>query len=116
MNARILAIFLSLLFLGFIIELVRRERLTFKYAAGWLLVTLAGLVCAVFDQMLYRVAMSLGFQLTSNFVFFVVICGLVFLNVILTIFLCQQNSRADRMAQKIGLLEKELSDFKAADH
>jgi hypothetical protein len=36
----------------------------------------------------------------------------VFLSLLLTVFLCQQNSRNDVMAQKIALLEFELNELK----
>jgi len=108
MNARILSIILAGVFLFLIIDLVRREKLTFKYASGWILVTVGGLLTAIFDQVLYQIAARLGFQLTSNFIFFIVLCGLIFLSLVLTIFLCQQNLRNDRMAQKIGILEEEI--------
>ena len=112
MNARLLSIILAIGFLFFIIELVRREKLTFKYAAGWIVAALGGIAAAVFDQFLYGISTQLGFHLTSNFIFFITLCGLIFLSLLLTIFLCQQNSRNDRMAQKIGLLENEIEKLK----
>ena len=112
MNARILAIILSVLVLLFVIELVRRERLTFKYAMGWLLILSLALLSAVFDHHLYRLSAWFGFHLTSNFVFFVILGGFVFLSLMLTIFLCQQNSRNDAIAQKLGILEEELQQLK----
>jgi hypothetical protein len=36
----------------------------------------------------------------------------VFLSLVLTVFLCQQNSRNDIMAQKIALLEFEIKQLK----
>ena len=112
MNARILSIILSVLIILFVIELVRRERLTFKYAMGWLLVLSLAVFGAVFDNQLYRLAAWFGFKLTSNFVFFVILGGFVFLSLELTIFLCQQNNRNDTIAQKLGMLEQELDDLK----
>jgi len=112
MNARILSIILAFSFLVFIIELVRREKLTFKYAAGWIAVSMCGISAAIFDKFLYKIAIWLGFQLTSNFIFYIVLCGLVFMNLLLTIFLCHQNSRNDRMAQKIGLWENEINEIR----
>ena len=37
----------------------------------------------------------------------------VFLSLLLTVFLCQQNRRNDRMAQKIGILELEIKEMKS---
>ncbi|MCB9772017.1 MAG: DUF2304 domain-containing protein [Candidatus Omnitrophica bacterium] len=108
MNVRFLSILLAVVFFFIVIDLIRREKLTFKYAAGWLSVTFLGIILAVFDKFLSGFATKLGFELTSNFIFFTVSCGLIFLSLVLTIFLCQQNNRNDRMAQKIGLLENEI--------
>ena len=48
MNARILSIILSVLILLFVVELVRREKLTFKYAMGWLIVLLLAIFLGIF--------------------------------------------------------------------
>ena len=112
MNARILSMFLSALLFVVVLEFVRREKLTFKYAAGWLLAAAAGFLIAVFDQWVYRLAEALGFRLTSNFIFYVALCTFVFLSFVLTIFLCQQNERNDKMAQKLGILEAEFEELK----
>lgn len=112
MNTKILAAGVCLFIILFVIELVRREKLTFKYAAGWILAGAGGVVVSLCDRFLTEVAHILGFQLPSNFVFFAVLCGFVFLSLLLTIFLCQQNQRNDRIAQKLGLLEHELEQLK----
>jgi hypothetical protein len=103
---------LSIGVLLFVIELIRREKLTFKYAMGWLFILVLALLSAIFDEQLYRLSAWFGFKLTSNFVFFVILGGFVFLSLILTIFLCQQNSRNDAIAQKLGILEQELEELK----
>ena len=108
MSVKTLSSLLAFVLLVLIVELVRRERLTFKYAAGWLLVSLAGLLLSFFDGILVAVSRFLGFELLSNFIFFAMIGVFVFLSLLLTIMLCQQNSRNDRMAQKIGMLENRL--------
>jgi len=113
MSTQTLSVVLSLLMGMFVIELVRREKLTFKYAAGWLLLSGAGVVLAIFHEWLDNLSAFLGFALTSNFIFFTMLCGFVFLSLSLTIFLCQQNSRNDRIAQKLGLLEEELALLKS---
>ncbi len=112
METKIFAIFLCLLILFLVIELVRREKLTFKYAVGWIMVSLVAVFMAIFDSVLYKMAKWLGFQVASNFLFFVVLCSFVFLSLLLTLFLCQQNSHNDTTAQKIGMLEFELKQLK----
>jgi hypothetical protein len=92
---------------------VRRRKLTFKYAVGWLFVSGGAIFFAVFYRLLFACAAWLGFELPSNFIFFFTLfCVFVFLSLLLTVFLCQQNNRNDVMAQKIALLEFELNELK----
>jgi hypothetical protein len=112
MNIQLLAVTISLLMFCFVLELVRRHKLTFKYAMGWLAVSAAAVFFAVFKQVLFATAAWLGFELPSNFIFFALLCGFVFLSLLLTVFLCQQNERNDTMAQKIAILESEINKLK----
>lgn len=108
MEIKWLAILISGGILWTVIELVRREKLTFKYAFSWLVISAAALFFAVFDSLLFRIADALGFELPSNFIFFSLLVFFVFLSLFLTIFLCEQNNRNDTIAQKIGILELEI--------
>ncbi len=108
MSIQWVAIILSFIVFLFVVELVRRERLTFKYAFAWLFLAAVGVVASVFKEPLFVLSRWCGFQLPSNFIFFVLLCAFVFLSLLLTVFLCQQNKRNDRMAQMIGLLELEI--------
>ena len=108
MGIKWLGIVVSCCVFWLVIELVRKEKLTFKYALGWLVVSSLGLFFAVFDKLLFRIAYGLGFELPSNFIFFFLLSFFVFLSLFLTIFLCEQNNRNDTIAQKIGILEFEI--------
>ncbi len=112
MNIHLLAIILSLLMFFLVVDLVRRHKLTFKYALAWLAVAGLGVFFAVFYKFLFKIASILGFELPSNFIFFTLFCVFVFLSLVMTVFLCQQNSRNDTMAQKIALLEFEIKQLK----
>ena len=112
MGIKFLAMIVSAAVFSTVIELVRREKLTFKYAFGWMVISGVGLFFAVFDQLLFKIAYALGFQLPSNFIFFMLLVFFVFLSLLLTIFLCEQDGRNKVMAQKIGILEMELKELK----
>ena len=107
-----LTIFLAVLVLLFVLELVREEKLTFKYALGWIFVAVVGILMTVFDQVVIDITHWLGFELASNFIFFTLLTIFIFLALLMTIFLCQQNSRNDAMAQKIAMLEFEIDQLK----
>ena len=113
---RVLAFVLSFILFMVVIELVRREKLTFKYAVGWLAASLAGMCSVIFDDVLYGISKWLGFQVASNFIFFGLISIFIFLGLVMTIFLCQQDNRNHTMAQKIALLELELKRLRERLH
>lgn len=112
MIIKIFAISVSSVILILVIELVRREKLTFKYALGWMVISLIAIFFEIFDHLLFEISQLLGFTLPSNFIFFVLLTFFIFLSLFLTVFLCQQNSRNDIMAQKIGMLELRLKQLK----
>lgn len=112
MNTKMLAFGFLIWLLVFVIDLVRRERLTFKYAAGWILLAIGGMALVSFDHLIALLSRALGFALPSNFIFFCAVVGGVLMSLFLTLFLCQQNNHNDRMAQKIGLLENEINELK----
>ncbi|MBP6342647.1 MAG: DUF2304 domain-containing protein [Candidatus Omnitrophica bacterium] len=112
MGIKWIAFILSLSIFLFIIELVRREKLTFKYAVGWMAAAALAVFFSVFNQLLFAIARFCGFELPSNFIFFALLCTFVVLGLLLTVFLCQQNNRNDKMAKKIGILELELRELR----
>lgn len=109
---KIIAIIFCVLVLVTVIELIREERLTFKYAFGWMGGAVLGLLFSFFDGLLFKLANIFGFELPSNFVFFAILCVLVLISLVMTIFLCQQNNRNDTMAQRLSMLEFELDQLK----
>ncbi len=112
MSIKLLGITLAVIILSIVVELTRREKLTFKYAAIWLMVSSTAVFFAVFDELLFKIAYAFGFQLPSNFIFFVLMTAFVFITLLMTIFLCQQNRRNDKMAQRLAMLEFEVEELK----
>ena len=112
MNVKAFAVLVCLFFLIFVIDLVRREKLTFKYAVGWIFLAFLGVLFSAFHDVIFNIAFWLGFELPRNFIFFSLLCFFVLLSLLLTTFLCQQDSRNDIMAQKISILELEVQQLK----
>jgi len=108
---KIFAAGVLMIFLLLIVEMCRRQKLTFKYALGWLVFAIVGLAAVIFDTYVAMLSAWCGFIVTSNFIFFCLMIFFIILSLFLTTFLCQQNKRNDAMAQKIGILELELQDL-----
>ncbi len=109
MQAKTFAIIASASILITVIDLIRREKMTFKYSVLWLTASAASLFFACFDQFLVAIARAAGFELPSNFVFFMLLVFFIFQNLFSTIHLNQQNIRTEKLAQTIGILEHDLN-------
>ena len=112
-SLKFLAVGLSVFLFLFVLELTRREKLTFKYALSWIGASLLAVFFALYHQLVYRLAYWLGFELPSNFIFFAFVFVSVIITLLMTIFLCDQNRRNDLLAQKMGLLEQEVGSLSA---
>lgn len=112
MSAKNFALIVLVFIFTLIIELVRREKLTFRYAFGWIFAVLLGVVIVLAEKQLFILASFLGFKLLSNFIFFCCMGISVVLGLLLTVLLCQQSQRNECMAKKIAYLEYEIQKFK----
>lgn len=112
MKIKMLVIMISIFAFFFVIDLIRREKLTFKYAVVWIFMCLAGILVAVYENLIFKSASFLGFALPSNFIFFLLGVFLVVLSLMLSIYICQQNRHLELITQKIGLMELELSKLR----
>lgn len=105
MNAKTFAIIISCLIVLFIIELIRRQKMTFKYSLFWLSASILTLFFACYDRLLGTLAALAGFQLVSNFVFFLFLAFVCLLCLFLTVYINEQNSRTESLAQSLGILD-----------
>src|SRR5690349_9341243 len=112
MSLKFLTFLLAFLMFVIVLELTRREKINFRYAFGWIGVSVLAIFLTVFDNLLIHLAHWLGFELASNFIFFTLLSVFVFLSLLMTVFLCQQHERNDKMAQKIGMMELEINQLK----
>jgi hypothetical protein len=109
---KLITMAIATLILLFVVELIRREKLTFKYGFGWIVICILAMTFSVFDGFLFALAEKFGFILPSNFIFFSLISAIVFLILLMTIFLCQQDRHNNIIAQKVALLEEEIVSLK----
>ncbi|HNX69516.1 MAG TPA: DUF2304 domain-containing protein [Candidatus Omnitrophota bacterium] len=105
MQPKTFAIFMTALILIFVLDLIRRQKMTFKYALSWLVSSLLVLVFAIREDWVRALATWAGFILTSNFIFFLVMLFVLFLSLLLTIYMNEQNSRTEALTQAIAKLD-----------
>ena len=104
---RVALLALSLVLLGFVLELVRRDLLREKYALLWLATSLLGLVIGVVPDLLVAFAQMMRFQLlTALFVFSFVFTLAIVLG--FTVVISRLSERNRELAQEVALLNHEM--------
>jgi len=107
-HAKTFAILIAVFIFLLILDLIRRQKMTFKYSMFWLSASAATLFLAVYDQTLASLANWAGFQLLSNFIFFLFLAFISALCLFLTVYINEQNSRTEALGQNLGILELKI--------
>ena len=105
----VLGLVAALVTLGFVIELLRRGVLLEKFAALWLLVSVAIVIMAIFPTTLTWLADLLGVEVPSNLLFLMGGVLLLLVSVQLSHEVSRVEARTRRLAEEIALLRYELN-------
>ncbi len=108
MQVKYFIMVISVIILAAVVDLIRREKMTFKYAVNWFIGCGTALFFAFNDSLLVTLSRWAGFSLPSNFIFFALLVFVIFLSLHLTIYINEQNSRTESMAQVIAQLQHQL--------
>ena len=111
MQAKTFTILTSTLILLFVIELIRRQKMTFKYSTLWLGICGSVVFFSVNDRLLKKISQFAGFELLSNFVFFLLLVFFIFVCLLLTIYANEQNNRSETLTQSVGILEYKIKEL-----
>jgi len=103
----------AVLVLGLMVELLRRRQLKEKYAALWLVVGLGVLVLLVAPGLLTTVSDALGFEVPSNFLFFIALTLLLGVTVHLSWELSRVEEETRELAEEIALVSMRLDEVAA---
>jgi hypothetical protein len=114
-NLTVLTAVMALIFLGSVVELVRRRRLREKYAALWILVGLVVVPLGFFPTALNDVTRDLGVASAVSLVLF---AGIMFL-LLVCLHLSWESSRLEDetrvLAEEIALLRLRVDELSGAE-
>lgn len=112
---RVALMLLSLMLLGLVLELVRRDHLKERYALLWLATSVVGLVVGIFPMLIVKLALLLRFQmLTALFVMaFLFMLGIV---LSFTVLISRLSERNRKLAQEVALLGNRLNRVEEDSH
>ena len=102
-QARIVAAIVAIVFMAFILDLIRRHRIQERYSVVWFLAGLAMLVGAAFPDLLEVVADVMGVRDTNVALFSLLILLLLGLSLNFSVIVSRQAEQITRLAQERAL-------------
>lgn len=111
---QLVALAVLIVFSGWVVRLVRTQRLQLRESLIWLLSTLAAMVVTAFPQLLVWAAGLLGVQVPSNALFAAALLYLAVNVLAMTIAVSGNTAKVRRLAQECALLRAEIEALRAA--
>jgi hypothetical protein len=107
-RVQIVALVVTAVMLGIVLELVRRRRLAERYALLWMLVAVALLLLAVWKGLLGDAAQLVGIQVPANALFLAAI-GVIFVLLLhFSVAVSRLGEETKILAQEVARLDHEL--------
>lgn len=103
MKLSLLLMFAAVLLFAFIVEIVRRRRLSESYALLWICVAIVGVVLGLARPLVDRLSTTLGVSYGSNLVFGVVCMFLLLFAINLSVHVSRLERRVEQLAQELAL-------------
>ncbi len=90
-----------------ITHFVKKNKITIKYAIIWYLSLLVLILFTTFPEILGLLTNLIGMELSSNFLFVLLIAFLFIICISLTIIVSEQKEQIRKLIQEVSLLKKE---------
>lgn len=105
------ALVLSLIALGFVVQLLRTRRLREKYAGLWLVVLISIIVLALFPGIAFRVASAVGVRTPSNLLFATSVLVLLLVSIQLSTEVSQLEEETRTIAERTALVAHRVEEL-----
>ena len=111
LNLRLFLVICILVYLGIIINLLRKKKLNLKYTLIWLLSGIIMLVVSIFPQIINFLSSVIGIVDVTNAVFILEGMFVLVILLSLTSIVSHFNDRNRELIQKVALLEKRVREL-----
>lgn len=105
------ALLVGILFLVMMIELIRKNRVSLKYALLWLFSGAVMLLLAVFPKLLDKLSRLIGVYSPVNALFAILLCCGLVLMISFSVIMSGNKKAIVRLTQEISLLEKRIREL-----
>ena len=104
---KVAAVVALLLVVVIITHFVKKNRITVKYAIIWYIALLVLMLFSIFPELLGWLTNLVGMQLSSNFLFVLLIAFLFFICISLTIIVSEQKEQIRKLIQEVSIIKKD---------
>ena len=105
------ALLVGILFLVMMIELIRKNRVSLKYALLWLFSGAVMLLLAVFPKLLDKLSRLIGVYSPVNALFAILLCCGLVLMISFSVIMSGNKKAIVKLTQEISLLEKRIREL-----
>ena len=97
-----------IVFLLIILNLIRKNKLNFKYALLWIALAIIMVIALLVPDCLFALSKLLGFEVMSNMLYLIAILVLLLICLSLTIFISKQSNMITLLTQEISILKTKI--------
>lgn len=115
MRIQIISIIVSSLFLVFIIELTRKERIREAYSILWLLMGGLFLFLSIFRDALDYFGKLVGIYYPPTALLLALLMGVILILIQYSVVISIQTDKIKRLSQELGLLALQVEELKQAE-
>ena len=105
LNLKIFLILVLIIQLFLIFMIVRKKKLTMKYASFWIFLIIVMVFIVLFPQIVLALASFFGFEVASNMVFLLGFFFLFYISFIITTTISVQNEKIKVLIQEVSMLK-----------
>ena len=110
MNLRVSVLIFVVLLVVVIFLILRKGKLSIKYAILWLFACSVMLLLIIFPNILNLLVKLVGFEVQSNLVFSIFIVILLLINLSVTIILSSQKEKINLLVREVSMLKERMKN------
>lgn len=107
---RVLLLIGIVLFMAIISIMIKKRNFDLKYSLIWMLFSVLLAVCGIFPAVPQVLSKWMGIEVTSNFIFVIIIVFILLVLISLTSAISKKNAEVKMLIQQLSILKKELSE------
>ena len=110
LRLQIIILVIMLMAVVYIVNLIRKKKMDFRYGLGWLCIILCISVLTIWPSLLVKLAGLLGIASPMNMLFFFGFCFAVMVIFSLSMTISHLTDRVKKLSQEIAIIRKDMYD------